>query len=620
MKKFYYLPLALAALGFTACSSDDAVTADEGTAAKALAEGGYMKVAVNLPSTTATKADDAGVTFDDGLDAEYAVKDVTLLLFQGSDNNDEADRTFVGAYTYSGNGVLYSDSPNQITSVVKIDPTTAVKGSSKIYALVVLNKHDVVTVTDKAGCTVNGTTLEKTSKFSDVAKAIVSAGTTSPAVDVFAGDISTKGILMVNAPLAAAKGSATATTYTTLAEVNADNIYKTEEEAKANPAAEIFVERAVAKVTMEKETKAFTLANDANISVTSLAWGLDLTNKQSYFVHQLDGEKGATASWDTYQSGALGYRFIGTNRVKDGYGYRSYWGLDPNYNSEDNRETYGYETKTTNDITTATWGNNNPLYCLENTFDVANQNQDQTTRVIVKMQLTPKYVADNNADGYSTYTASDNFYYRPNAGESKTIAEKDVTLHAYTKAGLEAIATTYAKQLDSKIGDNAVTIDWNTDDPNKVVVASMTYGTSSTAVGDDVIAGVNASLGEVALYTGGVCYYPIRIKHFGDTQTPWFSSDTGVSTSSIYGFANGSTDETSGYGNATIKATADKSYLGRYGVLRNNWYNISIKSISKPGSADTPDKGNTPDDELTNYISFSINILSWAKRTQDVNL
>lgn len=66
-----------------------------------------------------------------------------------------------------------------------------------------------------------------------------------------------------------------------------------------------------------------------------------------------------------------------------------------------------------------------------------------------------------------------------------------------------------------------------------------------------------------------------------------------------------------------------ENFLGRYGVLRNNWYNIEITNIKNVGSAVVPEiKLNDPTsgDKPENYISVRINVLSWAKRNQSVDL
>ena len=111
-------------------------------------------------------------------------------------------------------------------------------------------------------------------------------------------------------------------------------------------------------------------------------------------------------------------------------------------------------------------------------------------------------------------------------------------------------------------------------------------------------------LGNIVEYENGIAYYPIRIKHFGDEQTPWKKATA---------------DMTNPYGNPV----ENDKYLGRYGVLRNNWYNIEISSIKNVGSAVVPEiklDDPTPGDKPENYISVRINVLSWAKRNQSENL
>jgi hypothetical protein len=127
----------------------------------------------------------------------------------------------------------------------------------------------------------------------------------------------------------------------------------------------------------------------------------------------------------------------------------------------------------------------------------------------------------------------------------------------------------------------------------------------------DFYTNLSAALGEIACYKDGVSYYSIRIKHFGDNLTPWNTTEygTGTAPSSTTIYPDNSSNR-------------DGDYLGRYGVLRNNWYDISVSSVRSLGDA-TPHTGDwpdTPDDELDNYLAFRINVLSWAKRTQSADL
>lgn len=94
------------------------------------------------------------------------------------------------------------------------------------------------------------------------------------------------------------------------------------------------------------------------------------------------------------------------------------------------------------------------------------------------------------------------------------------------------------------------------------------------------------------------------IKHFGDELTPWNPS---TKTAASYPDPN-----------------SEQNWLGRYGVLRNNWYQLEVTGVAAIG-ASTPGELNvnnddTPDDNLKRYISCKINALSWAVRKQNTIL
>jgi hypothetical protein len=148
-------------------------------------------------------------------------------------------------------------------------------------------------------------------------------------------------------------------------------------------------------------------------------------------------------------------------------------------------------------------------------------------------------------------------------------------------------------------------------DANFKAVASgsakaFTRGTETAENGDgktngapthDEIIKVNAQLnGQIKTYLDGVCYYIGRIKHFGNDETPWSQ------------------------GNDTYGTPGNNlNWLGRYGVLRNNWYDLKVNSISGPGEPVIPDTPDTPDDDNYNYINLSVKVLKWAKRGQELH-
>ena len=86
-------------------------------------------------------------------------------------------------------------------------------------------------------------------------------------------------------------------------------------------------------------------------------------------------------------------------------------------------------------------------------------------------------------------------------------------------------------------------------------------------------------------YFKGVCYYQTNlIRHFNNDQS----------------------SKTMGY--------------GRYGVVRNNIYKVTIKKISQPGEPTiVPEKPN-PDDPTKLFVAFDITINPWIVRTQEISL
>ena len=137
--------------------------------------------------------------------------------------------------------------------------------------------------------------------------------------------------------------------------------------------------------------------------------------------------------------------------------------------------------------------------------------------------------------------------------------------------------------------------------------ALFTSDVNTFLASSDALTAINSRVGTIVKYTGGVSYYAIRIKHFGDNLTPWH---VGTAEAVLPTAGN------------SYPGNNANDYLGRYGVLRNNWYDIVVDGIKTLGSAKPIDYTTdpTPDDELEGYINVQINILSWARRTQNWNL
>lgn len=604
MKKIY-LPLALAAtLALGACSSDNVID-NGGSSPIDLSKGGFVKMSLNLPTDNNRGS---RATLDDGLANEYGIKNAYLVLFEGDADNEGA-ATIKGAYKLSNSDFeAVGDNPNHVTLTKRIAFANNTKPSDSnkhIYALVVLNNNGLFTVdgtSHELAFASNVTTGEYTTtkNFVNFSKAI--ASTSANGETPFAADVTNNGIFMTNAPLCTKPGGATEpgadAKIKTLADVT-NNIYTTEAEAKSKPAAEIYVERAVAKVTVQQGTEGKLEANKGNttseISYTLNSWVVDNTNKKSYIVRQYDNK------WNKLYSDkaaeASKYRFVWDTPVNPNANiklYRTAFAQDPEYAT-----TTANDANYNRNMTMSTdFGNDHPQYCNENTFQVTAQNQDQTTRVVLGVKMSEPGTSTYDKDLYTVNDNKEVVYTEASLAERL----KNIILHN------DPAVKTWAENHKTGV---SLDITFGNDIAGATTITNATLkGKTAAGAADDTFTGTftidfNNALPNIVRYKGGVAYYAVRIKHFGDSDTPWNVEGQGVTTG----------------GNSNIYHTGSNDwFLGRYGVVRNNWYDISVKKIQTLGDATIPAFTTDPDDVLENYISVSINVLSWSKHTQDAEL
>lgn len=560
MNKTKYLALAFAALTLGACTSDDVVSTgggkDDGNAT------GYLSFAINLPTmsgnTRAGWVDETGV-FDDGEESEYAVRDARVYFINSAGTIIQTSTPVL-----SWTGTPSDQNVTKVSAVVTLESPLTDPAS----VLVVLNPSSKLpAVTDDE------------TKYSDFNTAITTAATDFCTINPTSKIA--ENIMMTNAPIVeddtSEEASAGDKIVQTLVPITADDIKTTEEASVAAPVT-VYVERVLAKVTVS--STGFTGPDDATFSV--VGWEIDNTNTTTYPVRNTGFYAEDEKDFLTDSKWALSdvNRFYGTatNPV------RTYFAEDPNYSSDG---TFTLDA----DGTGATLTESQPGYCLENTFDLTRQIGTQATRVLLKASYAPKLKSGESSftGALAGYTAGEKFFIMGSqpatlysAQELAKIIEAEVVkddLYDFTisqgktpdvdETQLKAAAATNKLQITADLFKEGVVTD-NADAFSELTDALM-----------------------IKVYDPSATYYEIPIKHFGDALTPW--------TTGSYG-------------------TNEKAYLGRYGVVRNNWYEINIKSVSGPGDPvpPTPDGGQI--DKDTRYISFTINILSWAKRSQDVHL
>ena len=579
MRIKHFFGLAVIAAMTASCSSNnDLVNGGNGSGE---VENGtaYASFKINLPTTSGTRADDpkpGTPSFDHGTAAEYEVKNGTILIF-------DKDGKFVES-TKLGTMNPWTDvkSDGVTTAAIATVKLEHVSVGGKYKALVLLN-NDVDATTKKVKVTLPTASTDTYANWSkDVSK-----------VDAV-NYAKTDGIFMANAPMY----NGTTKEPTTLVDIN--GVYASPEEAQAKPATTIYVERGLAKVTMKDfEKDGYPIGEGttyAGATVKIEKWQLDVTNKSTFPVHQTGTLKGSWAEiWNTprfYDQTSTAFK-------------RVYWGIDPNYS--DNKYHAGDATTSpkktaldcckeafnmiTNNQVNGAAGEANPQYCLENIFDLDNMMQGQTTRVVFKAVFTPK-----------GFTGTETFY---KIGNNTAIwKEADLKQQIMTVA-LTAMGITDAEEqkkydVDLSKGTNIS----GKAGQHLIEAANITYSgeAASSKVKPAAITAINEKLGlsdaaGISTYLNGEAYYIARIKHFNEL-TPW----TPWTAGKAYG-------------------TNNAAFLGRYGVLRNNWYELSVNKVSSLGYPEVPEvKPDLPDDENDQYISVSVKILDWAKRSQSIDL
>lgn len=566
---------SLFVLGFSAallagCSSDNVVpNGGDGD----LSGDAYVSISLHLPTTSGLRATvdpSAGDKYNDdyniGQEAEYQVNNIRILFF-------DENKQFVDSKTISAETWNNSSDPGITTErtlpVQRVDPKAA-------YVLVMLNTPDKVTIPSSGTFDAfNNKVLVDTS------------------ADAFIGGDAKNSFFMTNSPLGVAnviednKGL-----YDGLVKVNPQ---RTEDDAKKpDHIANVYVERAVAKVDIEgaandvswskdddNGTYTYTIHSSADIpesregdQVTFTQWDLDVTNKKTYAVRKFD-----IVEWskDDYKNGRVVSRFFSNTLY--GNKQRTYWAEDPNYSGTNVtlNEATGNVSKSNDNfyyLTDMTKAQNMMAadYCLENTFDVKNMKQGETTRIVFKATYKPH--GAEFVQGVTWYLI----------GNSNT----PFTFGALKTAIMNASSTiTDVKQFEEGGVFNIESLKVkHAGDADFVQINDATE-----------IKNIKDALGAtITTYKDGVCYYVARIQHFGEDLTKWDGEDYTTGTDVLL-----------------------HKYLGRYGVVRNNWYRMTLNTVFGPGTPTIPEIPDTPDDEQNYYLQTTVKIMDWAVRKQKLD-
>ena len=626
MGNLKYFSLLIAAGMFAACS-DNLENPGNGGENTPSATEGFVRVSINTPTTSGSmsRADDnkepAGdISLEDGTANEYKINDGVIVFFKATrgETDPDAKATFVSAYDLEGltpqggDGHQVSEKVITVSKAPKIDKTT-----EKLYALVILNKPSVVVVGSDQSLTLNGTDITPSDKLSTFTTALE-----NQTLSTYTG--SNDNFTMCNAPLSIVDGADNDMKDAAAKTLVPVEVYPTENDALNNDAARIYVERVVAKVTLkgftngEKEGDTYktykknvkgTAGSVYNGDVVELkGWILNVTNKSTALVRNVSGFKS-----DGWLAAATGdatnqiNRFAGTSVIPMGNNlnyYRIYWAEDGNYTGSytiaNEFNTYSGATvpgdddwnKNTADNTTT--DTDYALYCLENTMEAINQDKNESTSVLLKTTYLTKFGNQSTVSDQDFFICGANPIKYPNnnnidaEGGGKV---KDIITYVVEKAN--EVLETDIKATELSVKGTAKPGIYDNEADGKPYSDLFNY--TGSDYNEETLAtlwnAIKSQVGEIRYYKGGESYYYAAIiRHFSDTETPWSDGEA-----------------------YTIQ------HLGRYGVVRNNWYEINVNSISGPGEPEIVVPSG-PDDETEGYIRAEINVLSWAKRSQGVDL
>ena len=590
--KFFLFAASIAALSLAGCAKDE--NEMQGNPDNPIVAEGAGTMNISLKYAVGTRANG---DYEDGTESESKVRDLTVYFF-------DKDEKYLGKGEAPKLTELPGDGHNIERNVIAVEVPAEVVSSfygnedpmTEAYVVAVLNKGKFAP-----------TLTKETSTYDDFNAVISSMAIT----DITEAD----NFLMTSSNYVDANGKEQA-----LVKITKENVgVKSNSVSKEPEKVEIAVERVAAKV------KVLTGAN-----VEILGWGLNVTNNKFFPV-----KKFTTGFLDVLDTryGDWEQKTTWSNLTDK----RSHWAVDPNYTSGI-VEMDGTSTEFALLDYAGLIDAGKSAYCFENTFNEAMQNRNATTTAIIVAKFNPagtdngmegtwvnwKQQNFSDADFVNTVVADADgkdhnitkYYYRvvnPDAGEDfgngyevgdyiyyplgtanfefscgensedimfgeKVIGKKNITANVVLKSDITGDLYT----LPAKTDDNE---EW---EKSKVENAR-------TAIADAITAAIDAANNPVTVYIGGYCYYEVPLRHFNDSEVAEFEGGGGA---------------------------YEPKHLGRYGIVRNNDYVLTVKAINTPGKPITgkPIPTTEKDDYESYYIDVDIQVLSWNIRNQEVEL
>ena len=529
---------------------------------------------VSLKYAIETRAD-----YDDGESSESRAQDLTIYFFDDNKN-------YLGS-SYVSNLNQKNETPenDNVTSTITVDvPTNIVQTlydsseeEATMYVVAVLNKG-----------TFTPQITDDNKSYADFNQACRIALTDAAKPDNF--------MMTSSNYLEDISGTQTEMALTPITKKHVG--LKSDDKTTAPITVTIAVERVVAKVMVqEKEGQLLNI----------LGWGLNVTNKTFYPVKNFGGNQfldeltstGKYRDWIPYKQATW-------NVLAD---MRSHWAVDPNYSQDQATKDDDFNKFSFSDPSSAETGE--ALYCFENTTVETMQQRNATTSAVIVAQFYPKDFKETDKE-YSWIKWNDLAYSGANtyaAFVEAVVKEADgdkQTITMYYKEDKEGDTEVEGKHYSSLSKDDFICI-YTTDENKSIKFGDeiigyedaqlevrlkedinpyQIEGDAVTDASDAVKTAITKALTDnpPTVYYKGYCYYVVPIRHFAK-------------------------DEVADYTGGEYQP----NHLGRYGIVRNNYYQITINDITQPGEpiTDPTVEPSTDKDDETNYwINVSIKVLS----------
>ena len=263
-----------------------------------------------------------------------------------------------------------------------------------------------------------------------------------------------------------------------------------------------------------------------------------------------------------------------THNSTEGFYVNNFYTIDPNYTND-----LGISKATINQTTHAPelvppydWEPNvatpQVMYCIENTMDAPKQLFGNATRLVFKGTYYPK-----------DFTTGSDWYHFAGT-DYKTFGE---LLTAYNNSGnpsnLRTACNNFYEKVKAKYQADITAQDFSE------LTQQMLDGASIDNGGEIIKNNYKPGDHVIRWYQKGLCYWYYEIRHDNSPE-----------------------------------ATATEMAFGKYGVVRNNWYRLTLNSVSGPGTPWYPDIDNPgpgdpdpkdPIDASAGYIGITVEVAPW---------